>query len=94
VVEADPAAEDVHTAEADPELGPEAVGDPEDLEVEPRVGLEVLSSEKDHTHEAEIQANLGVEAGGGLTPGRVQSSAKTNGDQKRMKKYVIDNLKL
>jgi len=78
VVEADPAAEDVHTAEADPELGPEAAGDLEGLEVEPGVGLEVLSNENDHTHEAEIQANLGVEAGGGLTPGRVQGSAKTN----------------
>jgi hypothetical protein len=77
VVEADPAAEDVHTAEADPEPGPEAVGDPEGQEVEPGAGLEVLpTNENDHTLEAEVQADQGVEAGGGLTPGHVQGSAK------------------
>jgi len=85
VVEADPAAEDVHTAEADPELGPEAAGDLEGLEVEPGVGLEVLSNENDHTLEAEIQANLGVEAEEGLTPGRVQGSAKTNEEKNEWK---------
>jgi len=76
VVEADPAAEDVHTAEADPEPGPEAVGDPEGPEVEPGAGLEVLTNGNDHTLEAEVLADLGVEAGGGLTPDRVQGSAK------------------
>jgi len=96
VVEAGLAAEDVHTAEADQEPGPEVAGVPEGLEVGPKV--ELLSNENDHTLEAEVQAEVDdltpeVEAEDDHTPDRVRGNEILR-IKKRTEKHVFDNLKL